>query len=533
MRKLTSVSYGVLFILGMALALAAQFTAKPVRLLSFEKPGWQKIENVSAINVSSWEREFTFDWHCSDAVNSCLVFFASHQNVWVYADDALVYSREKADTVYGRTTGSGWNFVEIPWEAERVKVRVESIYGEFRGKPAEFHQGNARQMYADLLKNSMLEVIVSIIDIAVGIGMIGYWLVVKGKMKFGKDVFFFGIVAVLVGLWSVNETDAARLLASNRVAAYFFACMTLMLVSTPFILFETSFMEMKQKRIPDVLCIGNLLSVMICTVLHLTGILEFRKTLFITHIQLLAALAYTLWMIAAHIKEHGFDKKAKINLAGVAVLAISCIVDLVFYYMDFRQTDIIGKFGLLIFIFLIGSEAVLELVAKIDEGKKAEVYHELAVKDMLTGLYNRNAYYNWQEEHQHQQDILLVTFDLNNLKKWNDTKGHTAGDVYIKTAASMIEEVFGNEGCCYRIGGDEFCVVMKGGKKVDIDQKLEQLRLLQEHYNKSGGDLEMQIACGYAVFDGKKDKSVEDTRDRADILMYENKRVLKDQEGAV
>lgn len=58
------------------------------------------------------------------------------------------------------------------------------------------------------------------------------------------------------------------------------------------------------------------------------------------------------------------------------------------------------------------------------------------------------------------RNYLIVTFELNNLKRCNDNYGHSAGDVYISNSARVIENIFERFGKCYRIGGDEFCCVI-------------------------------------------------------------------------
>lgn len=529
MRKSIPMVYCIVFICGLALTISAQFVAKPEQISSAEQIGWQIMEITSVEQVSENGREMSLKWKQQEPANSCMAFFSSHQIIYVYADGKLVYSNEKSDSIFGRTTGVRWNFVEIPQKTDYVLVCLEAVYPQVRGEKIEFFQGNARQMYMDLMQKSMIEVCVSIINIMIGIAMMGYWLLARRKMALRKDVLFVGIVAIIVGIWTFNETDAAIMLLPNRVAASFLAYVMLMLMSISFILFENSFMEVKNKMVPDVLCIANFINIIICMTLHFTGICELRRTLFLTHILMVVALVYTVWVVVCRIREYGWDSKVKINIAGAVVLIVSFVADIVGYYLGVRQTDIIGKFGLLIFILLIGFQALSELFAKIDEGRKTEIYRELAVKDMLTGLYNRNAYDSWQMHPEHWQDIMLVTFDLNNLKKCNDTMGHADGDTYIKTAASMISEVFGNEGCCYRIGGDEFCAVLKGAHRIKIEEKIEQLQLLEQEYNRKNANLKIQIAYGYAVFDENIDRNMEDTRSRADVWMYENKRKIKEK----
>jgi diguanylate cyclase (GGDEF)-like protein len=120
-----------------------------------------------------------------------------------------------------------------------------------------------------------------------------------------------------------------------------------------------------------------------------------------------------------------------------------------------------------------------------------------------------------------------VTFDLNNLKKCNDTLGHMAGDQYISGAAEIIRNTFGKAGETFRIGGDEFCTILQNAKESDIPAYLMKMRELEQVYNQKNELVTMRIACGYAVFDAEQDRNLEDTRSRADARMYRNKKELK------
>ena len=122
--------------------------------------------------------------------------------------------------------------------------------------------------------------------------------------------------------------------------------------------------------------------------------------------------------------------------------------------------------------------------------------------------------------------------DLNDLKKCNDTLGHDAGDRYIKNAARMIDTVFHDKGKCYRIGGDEFCSVMKT-EESDVEQRFfDELRQLEQEYNEASSIEQIAIAYGYARFDKEKDATLMDTRNRADVMMYEHKKRMKAGEAS-
>lgn len=84
--------------------------------------------------------------------------------------------------------------------------------------------------------------------------------------------------------------------------------------------------------------------------------------------------------------------------------------------------------------------------------------------DSLTGLGNRGRMEvdlgSICEQANAEQPAMLYLFDLNGFKRYNDTFGHPAGDQLLSRFGSLLKEAIGNEGAAYRIGGDEFCLLL-------------------------------------------------------------------------
>lgn len=168
-----------------------------------------------------------------------------------------------------------------------------------------------------------------------------------------------------------------------------------------------------------------------------------------------------------------------------------------------------------------------EVEQERDRTRKAEVYIELAMKDLQTGILNRNAYYEWLKEHDDFENYAVIMFDLNDLKKCNDTYGHDAGDKYIQGAVDILKTAFDNIANIYRVGGDEFCVILNNITSIDIRKALQDVKNQTEEYNKTCEYVKMQIAAGYAFYHRKIDIDFNDTQKRADKLMYSHKARLK------
>ena len=182
--------------------------------------------------------------------------------------------------------------------------------------------------------------------------------------------------------------------------------------------------------------------------------------------------------------------------------------------------------------FIIGVENIDEEVRKRNEHIRAlNTEKELARRDELTGTRNKTAF--TELEQSVQADIegntdlphfALVVCDLNDLKKINDTEGHKAGDEYIRSSAKLLCDIFAHSPV-FRIGGDEFAVFLSGS---DLDLSKQLMNKLRSevlaNLDKHEGPV---IAAGMAEFKPGDDLNVTDVFDRADQLMYEDKRKLK------
>lgn len=112
----------------------------------------------------------------------------------------------------------------------------------------------------------------------------------------------------------------------------------------------------------------------------------------------------------------------------------------------------------------------------LDRKKQKAYLEKLSYRDTLTGLYNRNRYIERLEAYKQVQDqqIGAIYIDLNGLKKVNDEQGHRAGDELIVRAAGTIAGIFAED--AYRVGGDEFVVILLDVSREEFARKTEQLR---------------------------------------------------------
>ena len=179
------------------------------------------------------------------------------------------------------------------------------------------------------------------------------------------------------------------------------------------------------------------------------------------------------------------------------------------------------------------SEHIILAVANVDTVKRMELAYQSAMdmanKDALTGVKNKRAYVQTESDldeliqNSDQPPFSIVVCDVNGLKHVNDTKGHKAGDEYIRSACSMICNTF-KHSPVFRIGGDEFAVVLKGSDYQQRSCLMQQLEKLLEANKQEEIAL---LAFGISDFDVDRDMRVQDVFERADTLMYEQKELCK------
>ena len=179
-------------------------------------------------------------------------------------------------------------------------------------------------------------------------------------------------------------------------------------------------------------------------------------------------------------------------------------------------------------------------MASMEKSRKAmylrainDSIRELSHVDALTHVKNRAAYESRLEEirrkaqHSGKVEFGIVLFDINNLKKINDELGHYAGDEYIKNACRLICITYKNSPV-YRIGGDEFVVILEGKPFARREELLTSF--VQEMNKLMSSDIpaeeRVSVAYGMSIHESSGE-SIDDVVKRADEIMYETKKKMK------
>lgn len=162
------------------------------------------------------------------------------------------------------------------------------------------------------------------------------------------------------------------------------------------------------------------------------------------------------------------------------------------------------------------------------EKETSKTFQNMANTDSLTGVRNRHAYSEYEGvlnrkiQNKEIQELAVVVCDINGLKYINDTQGHAAGDQLIKEACALICEYF-KHGAVFRVGGDEFVVILQEKGYETMDEEIGKLNKKVEANIKNNG---IVVSIGSSVLQ-PDDSQLHDVFARADHMMYERKSKLK------
>jgi len=186
-------------------------------------------------------------------------------------------------------------------------------------------------------------------------------------------------------------------------------------------------------------------------------------------------------------------------------------------------------------VFYKGKKSILMSILDITYRKKLEEELKLlSITDALTGLYNRRGFMTLAEHtfsiaNRLNKKIFVMFIDLDHMKEINDKLGHQMGDQALIDLANILRETFRQNDLIARVGGDEFVVLgiigEENHKEIIIKRLLEKV----EEFNSKGlRPYKISLSVGTAIYDPTEPISLEDLIQKADELMYEEKRRKKE-----
>ena len=479
------------------------------------------------------KQEYTFELKELPDREQCFMFYSLHQEVDIYLGNQLVYSLHPgSENLFGKTPGRCWNAIPVFKEDSKSQIRVEltPVYDGSAGIVPDFYFGSELKIWMGILLKNSVPFLLSAVAVLVGLAFLLFTLYNYKNSEVDKSLMMMAMFSIHIGIWKITDMEAFSLVVPSHGAVDYIPFLSLLLVIIPFVMFVKELFSAKEHVAWYLLCFGCFAIAILSVGMQAAGAADLRQTLWMTHFDMAAMVIVVLTMLFFEWRMVGWNKRLKLMVVCMGLCLLGLVSDLVLYYASKGSAMMFfGMFGFLAYIIILGVMSIRRTKKLMRIGMKAKRYERMAYHDQLTGLYNRTAY----AEHTGAKNFvpdhsIAVMFDLNDLKKCNDTQGHEQGDRYIMCGTQFIQQAFGDIGKCYRMGGDEFCVLLEGVSLEICRERVQRLKkFVEEHNKKYPEEFPVQIACGYELYDENEDFDFGDTLRRADKMMYQEKFIMK------
>ncbi len=329
---------------------------------SREVSGYQVVKNVTCDERLDDEgrlvRQFRFSLD-EVAYDATLSFFFSHQNAAVYLDGEKVYSLQASPQLsIIRTPGCNWAMIPLYREdtGREVLVELTAVYENYQDQTIEFYVGSKYAVCAAQIMRSLPEIVLSFLNVLVGLLLLAAAIYFSTRRVGDHGLFALATLSIALGLWNFAQTRVAPLLFEGHNTFIYYVSLTMLMVSL--LPLTKSVRRPTQKAFHlalDHLCIFVALLDVVQLLLQLTGMIDLRQTLTLTHVMLIiGSVTLAFNSIVAQMRAGAGPQGNLIWLLGIGILT-----DLGIYYYGGRAGGLPATlFTMFIFVLSEGVHLV-------------------------------------------------------------------------------------------------------------------------------------------------------------------------------
>lgn len=460
--------------------------------------------------------------------NSTLFFRSSQSFVRILIDGEEHYSfGYNSLQSFSASPGSSWQIMRIPQDSfgKELTIELTSPFARYSGDLRPIYIGTKAAIIFAIFVEHLPNLVLAAAMLIAGVLMIGIGFVTRGANMY-HGLFHLGCFSLLLFMWTLCESKLLQFFCGDTFLLTNLTFITLLLLPIPFVLFLTTLDIYSNDKLLKCSLVLFFLIFVVVNLLVITNTYEYLLAL---PALMISAIATGIYACGKLIYHYINGKRVKLlALAGGTVtlmvfVAVACVT---FLFGKSEYGSLLVSLGFLAFILIVGVWSLKRTLATYSANIEQATLAALAYTDILTKLPNRTAFEDRLAQYsQVRTGAILLMFDLNDLKAINDTCSHREGDAALVLAARLLQDCFAPMGECYRIGGDEFCVVGDLKKAALEPECQEALRKSLYEANLSRS-MPISIAYGTAAYYNNGD-NIEDVLDKADKEMYKRKAQMK------
>jgi diguanylate cyclase (GGDEF)-like protein len=455
---------------------------------------------------------------------SALVGYVNDREIYHYREDQL-----------DRFVGNGYQFVQIPVTGSERHLRLDVIgcRGRSINSIPNIVLTRSREIYSYFLGEHMIMMFCGVFLVLLGLLVTCISLIYFSVDYDYYPLVLIGLIGILSGIWCTSNVKTLELLSLDIGMNSFMEYISLYFMPAPVLQF-IRFRHEKERRSIILLNIGTAVVIVFAVVtmlLHSSGKIIISDALPVFH---MFVGGYIVLILLSGVKspkkmEHyeyyyliGFVISIIASLAYIVRFQISNIWGIGSSTIDFSFLPL----AILIFVLFLIFGYLGFIRTRVVSRAEKEILEQRAYEDRMTGLFNRakgESLMHALNDRSNGDPYAIVNFDMNGLKRTNDTLGHYTGDAMLIRFAKLLQEHFGSIGTPIRMSGDEFIVLVRGmGNIVRIDDALRGL-VEDETRISAEEDYVMDAAYGVAKSMEFLDPDAESVYRMADDRMFEMK----------
>ena len=437
-----------------------------------------------------FKTEYSFTIDQIDEADNCLAFYMIHHYAEVYIDDTLIYQlASEEEAILGQSVTCNWAIIPIYQSdlGSEVRIILTPMFKAVANQSIDIMFGSHYDIFVDCLTSELALFLLSILCLILGVGILIVQFI--NRKQSYLDIFYLGMLSLSIGLWKLCDLRITpMLLPAHAKAIGYIALGMVPIIAATLLLYTKQVFLNAKTRLLDSVTLYVIAYDIVVLALHLLKIVDFRQSLTLTLIGLIADVILVLFTTYMNRHYLNVSTHSRITKLFVLCLTIGLTVDLLLFFSSGGTASLVCS----LFIFFMYAVAIF-FSHILRMSRRVHI-------DALTGLLNKN---NWNESVVESLAAMipttLIVLDLNALKQINDTYGHDIGDLLISNFATILKNALPRRCAICRWGGDEFAIMLQDVTKDDVNRILETIDTNVNAYNQTTKEPQMSYSVGYAT----------------------------------
>lgn len=436
----------------------------------------------------------------------------------VYLDDTLALSYSEPSNMHRLVR----HLISVPAGTSRITLAFPDMHSDTAFLSRETaYLGQTEAIFLYILKSNGYAAFFSLLSLCTSLILLGCALLAKTQLssRISRNILDLSLSTLSAGIWILSDSQLPLLFSDNSSVSIFCSLLSYSLIPV-FLLRAIQCLPGRRYRSLDVMTVLFLVNLVIVMLFYIMPAFSPIDIVFISHILIIVSIVLLVRMCIIEMRR--YESRISMDIIwGVGLLLIFSAAALITFYVYTHVYAILYCIGLYAFMFCLAIATTRQLYEQMKVNMELTTYKKLALTDSMTRLGNRTAFMGQHTQSASCPDLAYVMLDINDLKLTNDQNGHHEGDCLIIDCARCIRNAFEGLGSCYRIGGDEFIVLMPSATQFTIESCLNRLEHEIDQANRSRSR-PLSISYGYAL---RKDMHTtpDELMRQADIHMYESK----------